>query len=60
MGYNKMKTKTIELIIESPLPNDDLLSIFNRGADNLKECGIKVIEINIKNSAHSLVRGLIN
>ena len=56
--WNKIQVKTIELIIKTPLGNEDLISIFNRGADNLKEFGIEVIEINIKNSANSLVRGI--
>ncbi len=53
-----MKAKTVELIIESPLSNEDLISVFNQGAESLKELGIELLEINIKNSANSLVRGI--
>ena len=53
-----MKAKTVELIIETPLSNEDLISVFNRGAENLKEFGIDVREINIVGSANSYMRGV--
>lgn len=53
-----MKYKTIELIISTELPNEELIKIFNEGTGNLKELGITLHEIVIKGSANSLVRGI--
>ena len=53
-----MKAKTVELIIETPLSDEDLISVFNQGAENLKEFGIDVREINIVGSAVSYMRGI--
>jgi len=50
--------KTIQLVISTELPNEDLIKIFNEGTTNLKELGITLYEIVIKGSANSLVRGI--
>ena len=52
------KFKTIELIIETELPNTEILAFFDSGTSNLKEEGIFLHEINIKDSADSLIKGI--
>ena len=53
-----MKPRTIQLIISTELPNEDLIKIFNEGTTNLKDLGITLQEIVIKDSANSLVKGI--
>ncbi|GEM_PF-2758597 len=53
-----MTYQTIQLVIETELPNEQLLEIFNEGTSNLKELGIVLHEIVIKDSANSLVKGI--
>jgi len=53
-----MTYQTIQLVIETELPNEQLLEIFNEGTSNLKELGIVLHEIVIKDSANSLVKEL--
>ena len=55
---NKMKPKTIELIIKSEISNEELLEIFNEGTSNLKDLGIELLEIRIVGSANSLLKGI--
>ena len=52
------KFKTIELIISTKLPNTKILDFFDSGTSNLKEEGILLHEINIKDSADSLIKGI--
>ena len=52
------KFKTIELIIETERPNTKILDFFDSGTSNLKEEGILLHEINIKDSADSLIKGI--
>jgi len=53
-----MKHKTIELIIRTELPNEEILKILNNGTHNLAELGIQLLEIRVVGSANSLVRGV--
>ena len=53
-----VKTRTIELIIQTNLTDSELVEVFDTGTNNLKELGITLLEINIKNSASSLVKGI--
>lgn len=52
------KFKTIELIISTELPNEEILEILNNGTSNLKELGMILQEINVKGEANSLVKGI--
>ena len=53
-----MKNKTIELIIKTDLTNEEILEILNNGTDNLKELGMQLLEIRVKGSANSRVKGI--
>ena len=53
-----MKHKTIELIIFTDLPNEEILQILNNGTHNLKELGMHLEEIRVVGSANSIVRGI--
>ena len=50
--------KTIELIIDSQLTNEELLEILNNGTTNLKELGIILKEIRVVGSANSIIKGI--
>lgn len=53
-----MKTKTIELIIKTELPNEAIIEILNNGTTNLKELEMELLEIRVKGSANSLIKGI--
>jgi len=53
-----MTHKTIELIIETELPNEEILKILNNGTYNLKELGIELLEIRVVGSANSIIKGI--
>jgi len=53
-----MKHKTIELVIKTDFENEELIKVFNNGTENLKELGIELLEIRVKDSANSLVKGI--
>jgi len=50
--------KTIEIIIKTDLPNEEILKIMNTGTENLKELEMELIEIRVKGSANSLIKGI--
>ena len=52
------KFKTIELIIKTELPNDEILEIFNNGTSNLKSLDIELREIKVVGSANSIIKGI--
>ncbi len=52
------KIRTIELVIDSELTNEELLTILNEGTSNLKELGIILREIRVVNSASSIIKGI--
>ncbi len=53
-----LKIKTIELIIETELTNEEILELFNKGTENSKDFGVIVKEIRVKNSANSIIKGI--
>ena len=53
-----MKNKTIELIIESDLSNEEILEILNNGTKNLGWLGMKLKEIRVVGSANSIIKGI--
>ena len=53
-----MKFKTIELIIETELSNEDILTIMNEGTQTLKEFAMNLKEIRVKGSADSIIKGI--
>ena len=53
-----MKHKTIELIIKTELPNEEILEIMNEGTKNLKDLGMNLEEIRIVGSANSIIKGI--
>ncbi len=53
-----MKAKTIELIIKTEIPNEEIIEIFNNGTEKLKELGIELLEIRVVGSANSLIKGI--
>ena len=54
----KGKHKTVQLIIKTKLTNKEILDIFNNGTTNLKELGIKLLEIRVVGHACSYVKGI--
>jgi len=53
-----MKHKTIQLIILTDLPNEEVLQIINNGTQNLKDLGIILEEIRVVGSANSIIKGI--
>lgn len=53
-----MTFKTIELIIKTDLPDQEILEILNEGTKNLKELGMQLEEIRVKGSANSIIKGI--
>ena len=53
-----MKNKTIELVIETELSNEDILAIMNEGTQTLKEFAMNLKEIRVKGSADSIIKGI--
>ena len=53
-----MAFKTIELVIDTALRNQEVLEILDDGTDNLAELGITLREIRVKCSADSIIKGI--
>lgn len=53
-----MTRKTIELIIKTELPNEEILEILNNGTQNLKDLKIELLELRVVGSANSIIKGI--
>ena len=53
-----MKTKTIELIIKTEHSNEKIIEMLNNGTKNLHELEMELLEIRVKGSANSLIKGI--
>ena len=52
------KYKTIELVIDTNLTNEEILKIFNNETPNLNSLSIELLEIRVVGSANSIIKGI--